>query len=219
MVSSNTPAHIRHVTATLSHIGKTANNMPHSQATHRGTSSPVRVSNRKSNLKTGNKLTCHTTKWINGPARLMHLRAKTLTATQQNLAKFLIRSQLVFSGLTRLDDQPENFLNWKSAFTSVVNGLDLQAHEQTDLLIKWLSPESSQQARRMKSANIKHPVVGLSLIWKRREELYGAPEAIEKTLFAKIDNFPKLSHRDNSESWEICCLSLKLPRKMVICMA
>lgn len=77
-----------------------------------------------------------------------------------DLAKFLIRSQLVSSSLTRFDDQPENVLNWKSTFTSIVNGLDLSAHEQTNLLIKRLGPESRQQARRMKSVNIKHPASG-----------------------------------------------------------
>lgn len=85
----------------------------------------------------------------------------------------MIRSQLVSSGLIRFDDQPENFLSWKSTFISVVTGLDLTAHEEIDLLIKWLGPESSQQARRMKVVNINHPTKALSLIWTRLEECNG----------------------------------------------
>lgn len=80
-----------------------------------------------------------------------------LNNNTSDLAKFLIRSQLVSGGLTKFDDQPENFLGWKSTFTSVVKGLDLSAHEQIDLLVKWLGPKSSHQARRMKAANVRQP--------------------------------------------------------------
>ncbi len=114
-----------------------------------------------------------------------------------DLAKFLIRSQLVSGGLTKFDDQPENFLGWRSTFTSVVKGLDLSAQEQIYLLIKWLGPKLSHQARRMKAANVRQPLVGLNLIWERLDELYGAPEAIEKALFTKLDNFPRIGNRDN----------------------
>jgi len=31
----------------------------------------------------------------------------------------------------------------------------------------------------------------------RLDELNGAPEAIEKALFAKLDNFPRIGNRDN----------------------
>lgn len=71
-----------------------------------------------------------------------------VSSSTSDLAKFLIRSQLVSGGLTKFDDQPENYLSWRSTFTSVVNNLDLSPHEQIDLLIKWLGPESSQLARR-----------------------------------------------------------------------
>jgi len=49
----------------------------------------------------------------------------------------------------------ENFLGWKSTFASIVKGLDLFAHKHIDLLTKWLGPELSHQACRMKAA--KHP--------------------------------------------------------------
>lgn len=126
-----------------------------------------------------------------------------LNSNTSDLAKFLIRSQLVSGGLTKFDDRPENFLGWKSTFISVVKGLDISAHEQIDLLIKWLGPESSYQARRMKAANVRQPLVGLNLIWERLDELYGAPEAIEKALFAKLDNFPRIGNRDNHRLREL----------------
>ncbi|KAM9705208.1 uncharacterized protein ACNS7B_001527 [Menidia menidia] len=139
-----------------------------------------------------------------------HPPSQDVSGSVSDLAKFLIRSQLVSSGLSRFDDQPENYLSWKATFTSVLKGLDISANDEVDLLIKWLGPESSQLARRMKSVTIGHPSAALTLIWTRLEERYGAPEAIEKALFTKLDNFPKISNRDNHRLSELADLLLEL---------
>lgn len=141
---------------------------------------------------------------------LHHPPCQDVNGNISDLAKFLTRSQLVTSGLSRFDDQPENYLSWRSTFTSVLQGLDISANDEVDLLIKWLGPESSQLARRMKSVSIGHPSAALRLIWTRLEERHGAPEAIEKALFAKLDNFPKISNRDNSRLSELADLVLEL---------
>lgn len=130
--------------------------------------------------------------------------------TTSDLAKFLVKSQLVSGGLTRFDDQPENYLGWKSTFSSVVEGLDLSAYEQIDLLIKWLGPESSQHAHRLKAVNTRHPSVGLNLIWTRLEECYGSPETIERALFSKIEHFPKIANRESHKLWELGNLLFEL---------
>ena len=113
------------------------------------------------------------------------------------LAKYLARSQIVSSGLTRFNDQPEHFLSWKSSFINAIEGLDLNAGEEMDLLIKWLGTESAEHARRIKSVNVRNSSAGLKLIWERLEEMYGSPEAIEGALFAKIEKFPKIGPRDH----------------------
>ena len=141
---------------------------------------------------------------------LHHPPSQDVNGNISDLAKFLTRSQLVTSELSCFDDQPENYLSWRSTFTSVLQGLDISANDEVDLLIKWLGPESSQLARRMKSVSIGHPSAALRLIWTRLEERYGAPEAIEKALFAKLDNFPKISNRDNSRLSELADLVLEL---------
>ncbi len=41
------------------------------------------------------------------------------------------------------------------------------------------------------------------MVWKRLEETYGAPEAIEKALFKKIDDFPRISNKDNLKLQEL----------------
>ncbi|XP_076861369.1 uncharacterized protein LOC143514271 [Brachyhypopomus gauderio] len=139
-----------------------------------------------------------------------HTPSQNVNGNISDIAKFLIRSQLVTSGLSRFNDQPENYLSWKATFTSVLQDLDISANDEVDLLIKWLGPESSQLARRMKSVSIGHPSTALRLIWTRLEERYGAPEAIEKALFTKLDNFPKISNRDNHRLSELADLVLEL---------
>lgn len=122
--------------------------------------------------------------------------------TTSDLAKYLDRSQLVSGGL-RFDDQPGNYLEWRSTFTSIDEGLDLSAHEQIDLLIKWLGPESGQHARRVKAVNTGHPSFSIKLIWTRLEECYGLAEAIERSLFSKVEHFPRISKRDNQKLCEL----------------
>ena len=100
-------------------------------------------------------------------------------------------------GLNKFDDRPENYPSWKSTFLSTIAGLGLTTNEEIDLLINWLGAKSSVQARRIKVVHIRHPAEGLNMIWSRLEECYGAPEAIERALFSKIENFPKLSGRDH----------------------
>lgn len=119
------------------------------------------------------------------------------------LAKYLMRSQLLTSELTKFDDKPENYLSWKSSFINAIDTLELRASEQIDLLVKSLGAESTKHAHRIKAVNITNPAVALELIWERLEEIYGSPEAIESALFTKLDQFPKIGPRDNQKLREL----------------
>ncbi|XP_056629335.1 uncharacterized protein LOC130440302 [Triplophysa dalaica] len=131
------------------------------------------------------------------------------TATS-DLAKYLSKSQLVSSGLTRFDDKPENYLCWKMSFNNTIEGLDLKAGEEIDLLIKWLGTESAEHARRVKSVNVRNPSAGLCLIWERLEEMYGSPEAIEGALFTKLEKFPKVAFKEHHKLRELSDLLLEI---------
>lgn len=116
--------------------------------------------------------------------------------TTSDLARFLAKSQLVTGGLTTFDDKPESYLSWKATFQSVISELGLTASEELNLLLKWLGPESSEHAKRLKAVHINYPVAGLDMVWSRLEECYGSPEAIENSLFTRLQNFPKLSSKE-----------------------
>lgn len=53
-----------------------------------------------------------------------------------DLAKFIVRSQLVSTGLTKFDDRAENYWAWKASFCNTIDNIGLTVGEETNLLIK-----------------------------------------------------------------------------------
>lgn len=45
--------------------------------------------------------------------------------------------------------------------------------------------------------------------WQHLEERYGSPEAIEDTLLRKVEDFPKLTNKDNVKLQELSDMELK----------
>ncbi|RXN37835.1 hypothetical protein ROHU_001681 [Labeo rohita] len=112
------------------------------------------------------------------------------------VARYLARRELINSGLFKFDDRPENYWAWKSSFVNAIEGLHLSATEQLDLLSKWLGEQSSYHVRRIRAVHTSSPDTGLRRAWERLEDCYGSPEIIEKSLFDRMDSFPKVGNRD-----------------------
>ncbi len=121
------------------------------------------------------------------------------------IARYLVRRELINSGLNKFDDRPENYLAWKSSFINVLEGLSLTPSEELDLLIRWLGPQSSEQVKRVRAVHVADPAAGCRMVWSRLEESFGSVEIIEKTLFDKLDCFPKI--RTFSPKVKITCRS------------
>lgn len=136
--------------------------------------------------------------------------AQNHSSDTSELARYLVKSQLLTSELGKFDDKPENYLSWKSSFLNATETPDLKATEENDLLIKLLGPESTKHAQRIKVVNISKPFVAKELIWQRLEEVYGSPEAIEGALFAKLDQFPKIGAKENRKLRELSDLLLDI---------
>ena len=115
------------------------------------------------------------------------------SSSTTDLAKYLIRHEMISSGLLSFDDHPENYWAWKASFCSSTEDLNLTAREELDLLCKWLGPKSSEHAKRIRSVHIHDAAAGVSMVWQRLEDCYGAPEAIENALLKKVDDFPKIT--------------------------
>jgi len=122
------------------------------------------------------------------------------------IARYLVRRELVNSGLSKFDDRPENYLAWKSSFKSALEGLSLTPSEELDLLTRWLGPQSSEQVKRLRAVHVADPAAGCRMAWSRLEESFGSAEIIEKTLFDKLDCFPKVSNREPQKLRELADL-------------
>ncbi len=127
-----------------------------------------------------------------------------------DLANYMVRKEMVSSGLMKFDDCPENYWAWKSSFQDVTKDLGLTAREELDLLTKWLGPESSMQAKRIRSVHAHHPIAGIHMLWQRLEECYGSPEVIENALLRKLEEFPRISNRDGQRLRELVDMLLEL---------
>ena len=62
------------------------------------------------------------------------------------LTKFLDKEELLLSCLFAFNDKPENSLMWKGSFSIIMTDLSVTPMKERDLLLKYLRPESSQQA-------------------------------------------------------------------------
>jgi hypothetical protein len=76
------------------------------------------------------------------------------TSTVNDMAKYLMRRELVSATLQTFDDDPQNYRSWKSSFLNVTKDLSLSPKEELDLLVKWLGPKSNQQAKRISAAQM-----------------------------------------------------------------
>lgn len=123
-----------------------------------------------------------------------------------DIARFLARRELVTTGLTKFDDNPENFRAWESSFVNVTQDLQLSANEELDLLIKWLGKESSENVKTIRAVYVTNPQAALQMSWMRLQESYATPEVIESALFKRLDNFPRLSPKDNVKLRELADL-------------
>ncbi|XP_061922069.1 uncharacterized protein LOC133662256 isoform X1 [Entelurus aequoreus] len=77
-------------------------------------------------------------------------------------------------------------------------------------MTKWLGKESVEHVRRIRSMYVNHPELALHKAWERLRDCYAAPEIIEKSLFDRLDNFPKISNKDNAKLRELGDLLMEI---------
>ncbi|XP_034073861.1 uncharacterized protein LOC117547343 [Gymnodraco acuticeps] len=106
------------------------------------------------------------------------------------------RRELLTSSLTIFDNRSESYWSWKSSFLNCTKGTDLTCSEELDLLIKWLGPQSSAHVKRIRAVHVNDSARGLIMTWSRLQDCYGSPEMIEKALFDRVEQFPKINNRD-----------------------
>ncbi|XP_077389538.1 uncharacterized protein LOC144026608 [Festucalex cinctus] len=121
----------------------------------------------------------------------------SISQRDEPFAQYMARRDLITSGLYQFDDRPENYRAWYSSFTGATAEVQLSPTQLLDLMTKWLGKESSEQVKRIRSVYVNNPLFALRKAWERLNECYAAPEIIEKSLFNRLDSFPKITAKDN----------------------
>lgn len=105
-----------------------------------------------------------------GNGKQAHFQSHTQSFPESQVApdliKYLLRREMVSSGLLKFDDRPENDWAWKASFLNATRDLNLSAREELDLITKWLGAESSEQAKRIRSVHILNTTAGLTMVWQ-----------------------------------------------------
>ena len=95
------------------------------------------------------------------------------TPQTPDLAQYLMIKEMVSSGLLAFDDCPENYWAWKASFLATTRELNLSDQEELNLLVKWLGPESSAQAKRIRSVhvnNLEQVFLWYGSVWRKHTE-------------------------------------------------
>lgn len=74
--------------------------------------------------------------------------------SEDDVTRFLLRKDLLFSRLVNFNDKPESYCALKYSFQCVVNELQIMVSEQMDVLVKYLGPESRKHALSIRTSNI-----------------------------------------------------------------
>lgn len=74
-----------------------------------------------------------------------------------DIARFLLKKDLLLSRLTNFNDKPESYHAWKLSFRNVVGDFRATPDEGTDMLIKYLGPYSKHNAINLRSVNVSNP--------------------------------------------------------------
>ena len=112
-----------------------------------------------------------------------------------DFTRLLLKRDLV-TKMEAFDDKPEHFATWKAGFHRTVYELGVTPPEEQDLLVKWLGPSSSGEARSIRSSHAHDPVAGCRAIWARLEERYGAPEKVEASIKQKLEALGTVGNQD-----------------------
>jgi hypothetical protein len=77
-----------------------------------------------------------------------------------DITRFMYRKDFLLSRFVNFDDKPESYESWRASYQSVTKELGITPFEEIDLLVKWLGPESSRFAKRIRAANAHDPSRG-----------------------------------------------------------
>ncbi|KAM4023914.1 uncharacterized protein ACNLHF_024873 [Anomaloglossus baeobatrachus] len=125
-------------------------------------------------------------------------------------ARFMVSRELINTSLTKFDDRAESYRAWKATFKAAIANLNLTAEQELDLLIKWLGPGSTNRIKSLRTVYVGQAEAGLAAAWQRLEHTFGSAEAIEKALFKRLQDIPKINLKEVHKLQDLSDLLMEL---------
>ncbi|KAM4013489.1 uncharacterized protein ACNLHF_003566 [Anomaloglossus baeobatrachus] len=125
-------------------------------------------------------------------------------------ARFMVSKELINTSLTKFDDRTESYRAWKATFKAAIANLNLTAEQELDLLIKWLGPGSTNRIKSLRTVYVGQAEAGLAAAWQRLERTFGSAEAIEKALFKRLQDIPKINLKEVHKLQDLSDLLMEL---------
>ncbi|KAM9321176.1 LOW QUALITY PROTEIN: uncharacterized protein PAF06_005735 [Gastrophryne carolinensis] len=125
-------------------------------------------------------------------------------------ARFMVSRELINTSLSKSDDCAENYRAWKATFKAAIANLNLTAEQELDLMIKWLGPGSTNRIKSLRTVYVGQAEAGLATTWQRLERTFDSAEAIEKALFKRLQNIPKINLKEVHKLQDLCDLLMEV---------
>ncbi|KAM4036356.1 uncharacterized protein ACNLHF_015279 [Anomaloglossus baeobatrachus] len=125
-------------------------------------------------------------------------------------ARFMVSRELINTSLMKFDDRAESYRAWKATFKAAIANLNLTAEQELDLMIKWLGPGSTNRIKSLKTVYVGQAEAGLAAAWQRLERTFGSAEAIEKALFKRLQDIPKINLKEVHKLQDLSDLLMEL---------
>ncbi|KAM3938230.1 uncharacterized protein RB166_011994 [Leptodactylus fuscus] len=141
-------------------------------------------------------------------------QANTATRSEgsdmSEFARFMVSRELISTSLSKFDDCAENYRAWKATFKAAIADLNLSAEQELDLMVKWLGPDSSNRIKSLRTVYVGQAESGLAAAWLRLERTYGSAEAIERSLFKRLQNVPRINLKEAQKLLDLSDLLMEL---------
>ncbi|XP_038063243.1 uncharacterized protein LOC119733951 [Patiria miniata] len=122
----------------------------------------------------------------------------------------LVKKELVKSGIRKFKGSAGNYRAWKCSFQQATKDLELKPYEELNLVLGSLEGETEMFVQRIYSIHIDRPEEGLKRTWEYLEQKHGSPEAVERDLTGRLEQFQKISPKGSTKLEEFGYLLLEV---------
>ncbi|XP_033125626.1 uncharacterized protein LOC117123726, partial [Anneissia japonica] len=112
------------------------------------------------------------------------------------IGNVLFRKELLSSSLRQFDDTAASYRAWKITLSNTIKELNVPTNQEINVVMKWLGEKSRQLVAPLHAVYIEDPCEALRHVWNLLDETYGAPEAVEKCLTKRLQDFPKFNLKE-----------------------